>query len=95
MNDRRFWVICYDIADKRRLRRVARAMERYGMRAQKSVFECWLNNAQLAVLKQEVQKLLNTKEDSFRCYSLCADCLEVAESQGATEIQRIRQYYMA
>ena len=46
--EQRFWLACYDIRDDKRLRRVAAVMERYGTRAQKSVFECWITPRQLA-----------------------------------------------
>jgi len=33
------WLILYDIRNEKRLRRIAKLMERYGERVQKSVFE--------------------------------------------------------
>lgn len=38
-----FTVICFDIADDRRRRRVVRAIEAFAWRAQESVFEAWLD----------------------------------------------------
>ncbi len=36
-------LIAYDIADERRLRRIAKVCEGFGVRVQKSLFECWLD----------------------------------------------------
>lgn len=45
------WVIAYDIADDRRLARVASEMENFGRRVQYSVFECHLSEAQIRDLE--------------------------------------------
>ena len=42
---------------QKRLRKVAKICERYGMRVQNSVFEVLLDAAQLVVLKHELEKL--------------------------------------
>jgi len=68
-------LITYDVstetsAGRRRLRRVAKACLAYGQRVQKSVFECVLNEAQLAQLKHRLIKEINPEEDSLRFYRL-------------------------
>ena len=43
-------LIAYDISDGKKLRKVARLCEDYGIRVEKSVFECDLDNNQFAEL---------------------------------------------
>lgn len=66
-----FILVCYDIADRRRLRRVAREMENFGTRAQRSVFECYLDDDQVALLQRRLAKLLDIRSDRVRYYRLC------------------------
>ena len=47
---------------QKRLRKVAKICERYGMRVQNSVFEVLLDAAQLVVLKHELEKIIDSKE---------------------------------
>lgn len=68
-------VLTYDVdtsdtAGQKRLRKVARICERYGMRVQNSVFEVLVDAAQLVVLKQELRKVINMEQDSVRFYRL-------------------------
>lgn len=68
-------VVAYDVdttnerGDKR-LRKVAKLMERYGSRVQNSVFEVILDPAQLVKMKTELTALIDTKADSVRIYRI-------------------------
>ena len=42
MQGARWWLVCYDVRDAKRLRKTAKHMEGYGERMQYSVFRCWL-----------------------------------------------------
>lgn len=66
-----FLVIAYDIADPKRLRRVAGEMENFGTRVQKSVFECHLTEAQADDLKARIERLILPEADRVRWYRLC------------------------
>lgn len=90
----RFWLACYDVSDDKRLRRVASVMERYGTRAQKSVFECWLSDTQLGELRAEMAEILHEKEDSLRFYTACDTCREVAEQRTETVVRRAQKAYI-
>ena len=94
MPENELWIICYDIRDPKRLRRVARAMERFGGRVQKSVFECWLTSPILTELLRLVRKEMDQKTDSVRCYALCKDCRTRSEERTETKIQEVQQYYI-
>lgn len=68
-------VVTYDVdtsdtAGQKRLRKVAKICERYGMRVQNSVFEVVLDAAQLAVLKHELERIIDMAQDSVRFYRL-------------------------
>ncbi len=65
------FLICFDICDNRRLRLVAREMGNFGVRVQKSVFECYLGSEELAELQRRLARILDAGEDKIRYYSLC------------------------
>ena len=45
------WLVCYDISDPKRLRKVATACEDYGLRKQYSVFLCRISRTQFERLR--------------------------------------------
>ena len=47
MIEARWWLVCYDVHDPKRLRRAASVMEGAGQRMQYSVFRCWMTPAQM------------------------------------------------
>lgn len=68
MASERFYTIAYDIPDDGRRVKVANVLKSYGERVQLSVFECWLNPAQLEQLKGLLKKRLELSEDGVRIY---------------------------
>ncbi len=54
----------------KRLRKVAKLCERYGVRVQNSVFEIMIDSAQLIGFKAEIAKIIDEKSDSVRFYRL-------------------------
>ena len=79
------WLVCYDISDPKRLRKVARSLEGFGVRLQYSVFECPLDDMRLAKLKAELQDLVNHDEDQVLFVSLgpsAGDATLVIEAMG-------------
>lgn len=68
-------VLTYDVdtttsSGEKRLRRVAKTCERYGIRVQNSVFEVVVDASQLVVLKDELSKIIDNDLDSIRFYRL-------------------------
>lgn len=55
---------------KKRLRKVAKKCEEYGVRVQNSVFECIVNSTQLRQLEMDLEKLIDPTVDSLRYYRL-------------------------
>jgi len=81
-------LITYDvnttsITGQTRLRRVAKCCENYGQRVQNSVFECLLTPEQLAELKHQLLKIIDTSSDSLRFYYLGANWRGRVEHMGA------------
>lgn len=68
-------VLTYDVSltadgGAKRLRRVAKLCERYGMRVQNSVFELLVDAGQLISIKAKLADIINPEEDSVRIYRL-------------------------
>jgi CRISPR-associated protein Cas2 len=66
-----FYLICFDVHDDKRLRKVSNELENFGSRVQRSVFECHLEVAQLQELQQRLADLLDPSADQVRYYPLC------------------------
>ena len=57
------YLVCYDIADDKRLRKVFQTMRGYGDHLQLSVFECQLTAMDLAKCRSELSDIIQHKED--------------------------------
>jgi len=83
-----FVLVSYDVATsepggQKRLRRVAKACKNYGQRVQFSVFECIVDPAQWAVLRQQLETEINPETDSLRFYFLGSNWRHRVEHVGA------------
>ena len=70
----RLWIISYDVANPRRLRRVAQQLELHAARVQKSVFEAqwdWEQRQRVAAL---LSPHINAGEDSLLWHPVCRRC---------------------
>ncbi|MDW8266017.1 MAG: CRISPR-associated endonuclease Cas2 [Gemmataceae bacterium] len=74
MSDSRWWLVCYDVCDPKRLQRCARHVEGYGERIQYSVFRCWMSRSQVEQLRWELTELL-APEDRVLLIPLCSGCV--------------------
>ena len=68
-------LVSYDVstasaAGRRRLRRVAKACQDWGIRVQNSVFECNVDWSQWIALKAKLESIIDEDEDSLRYYNL-------------------------
>jgi len=81
-----FYMICFDIADSRRLRRVSNQLENFGQRVQLSVFECWLDENDLFKLKRRLARELDPTEDQVRYYPLCTKDISDIRIDGSGEV---------
>jgi len=73
MNGSRWWLVCYDVRDPKRLRRAAKHLEGYGQRMQYSVFRCWMTQGQMQQLRWELTEMLRP-EDDVLLIPLCSRC---------------------
>lgn len=83
-------LVTYDVATvesagKRRLRRVAQACEDYGVRVQKSVFECQVGQKEWVVLRDRLLTEIKTDEDSLRFYFLDEKAVQRTEHHGVAK----------
>ena len=81
-------LVSYDVmtsekGGQRRLRRVAKACQNYGQRVQYSVFECIVDPAQWAALKNSLIDEIDEEKDSLRFYYLGANWKGRVEHVGA------------
>ncbi len=73
MSARLWYLVCYDIRDDARLRRVARLLEGYGDRLQYSVFRCRLTPREEERLRWELTRETE-REDGWLIVPLCGAC---------------------
>lgn len=68
-------LVTYDVqsntdSGKKRLRKVAKKCEEYGVRVQNSVFECIVDSTQLRQLEIALEGIIDPSVDSLRFYRL-------------------------
>ena len=68
-------LVSYDVntvnaAGRRRLRRIAKVCENWGIRVQNSVFECTVDWSQWIALKAKLEAICEPAVDSLRYYNL-------------------------
>ncbi len=68
------YVVCYDIADDRRRRRVADLLDAHGDRLQESVFEIFAARELIEKCLEMLEAIMDFQEDRLAIYSLCASC---------------------
>lgn len=64
------FLVCYDITNERRLRRVFKVCKNYGDHLQYSVFECDLNPAERIELERDLGLVIKKDEDQVIFVSL-------------------------
>jgi CRISPR-associated protein Cas2 len=74
LSARTWHLVCYDIRDDARLRKVARLLEGYGERLQYSVFRCRLTPREEERLRWELTRLA-LPEDAWMIVPLCSVCV--------------------
>ena len=60
---RRTYIVCYDIADPKRLRNVFKKMRAWGDHLQFSVFECQLRSVDLVRVRAELAEIIHHDND--------------------------------
>ena len=71
----KYWIVAYDIPDDNRRLAVANALENFGDRVQRSVFEvCLESEDELELLQARLLREIEPAHDNVRMYPLCNDC---------------------
>jgi CRISPR-associated protein Cas2 len=70
ISSRLTYLVCYDIANDKRLKRVFKVCKNHGTHLQFSVFECDLNPRELVQLQRELKTLIKHDEDQVLFVSL-------------------------
>ncbi len=87
------YLVSYDIANAKRLRRVAKTLESYGTRLQYSVFECPLDDLRLAQARAALAEIINGDHDQVLFVSLgpeAADATLIIDAIGLPYTVRSR-----
>ena len=88
-------IVAYDISNPKRLRRVAKIMQDYGKRVQKSIFEVSLTPPVFKKMKFQIDTTINHTEDGVKYFPLCAKCSETIEIIGkGVFIDPDEEYYV-
>jgi CRISPR-associated protein Cas2 len=69
-SSRHTYLVCYDIANDKRLRKVFKVCKNHGTHLQFSVFECDLNPRELVQLQRELKSHIKHDEDQVIFVSL-------------------------
>ena len=77
------YLVAYDIAAPKRLRRVACACKDFGVRVEKSVFECDLPPKVFQAFWRRLGALIEPETDMIVAYRICAACASEVMSLGA------------
>ena len=76
------WIVAYDICHPKRLRKVARACEDFGLRKQFSVFFCRLSATDLVRLRSRLHEVIDLDRDQVLFIPLCKRCADFVETLG-------------
>ena len=67
---RTLYLVCYDVSDAKRWRRVHQYLIGYKVGGQKSFFECWLTAAELREVRLTLAELIDPAEDRVHIFQL-------------------------
>jgi CRISPR-associated protein Cas2 len=76
------FLVAYDICDKKRLRKVAKTCEDFGLRRQYSVFFCRLAAVDLVRLKAKLYDAIDLDADQVLFVPICGRCASAIEALG-------------
>ena len=75
-------IVAYDIANPKRLNKVAKIMLDYGVRVQKSIFEVTVNDRIFAEMKTRVEEVIVPEDDGVKYFPVCVKCAGTVEIIG-------------
>ena len=75
-------LLAYDISDQKRLARVARVCEDFGVRVQYSIFECRLDETEFTEFWLQLLAQIDDEEDRLVAYKIDARCAKETLTAG-------------
>ena len=86
------YMFCYDIADPKRLSRVSKKLQNFGIRIQYSFFQCEMDKERMEKLKVQLVQEIDIDEDFLFIYPLCDDCSKSVFTDGTGEVIKIEPF---
>ncbi|MBA4395769.1 MAG: CRISPR-associated endonuclease Cas2 [Syntrophales bacterium] len=68
-------LVTYDITEPKRLNNMRKFLKEFGLRTQKSVFECDIDDIALKRIRAYCRDNLDMTRDSVRIYKICTRCI--------------------
>jgi len=88
-------IVAYDIADPKRLAKIAKVMKDYGCRVQKSIFEVSARGGVFHELRRRVEAIIVPEEDGVKYFPVCEKCAGTVEIIGqGIFIDPDQEYYI-
>ena len=87
-------LVVYDIPDDKRRTKLATFLEGYGRRVQYSVFECFMNLAEMQQLYEAIKRRVKPEEDNVRLYWITRDSFSKALSIGSSPPEEPPDFYI-
>ena len=75
-------IVAYDIADPKRLSKVAKVIMDYGIRVQKSIFQVDSSNNLFLEMKSRIEDIIEPFADGVKYFPLCEKCAGKVEIIG-------------
>lgn len=87
-------IVAYDIADPKRLGKIARIMKDYGHRVQKSIFEADIDERTFAEMRRRVEFVLVREVDGVKYFPLCDRCADTLVALGVCSVVPLEEDYL-
>lgn len=92
MSERRFYVVAYDIPSDKRRTKVHKILSGFGQWTQYSLFELFVNDKEMVLLQNKLEKIIHAQTDSIRFYYLCSACIKQVETIGSPPPEEPKTY---
>jgi CRISPR-associated protein Cas2 len=87
-------IVAYDIADPKRLGKIARIMKDYGHRVQQSIFEADIDERTFAEMRRRVEFVLVRAVDGVKYFPLCGRCADTLVALGVCAVVPLDEDYL-
>ena len=86
------YFISYDIKNTQRRNQISKVLERFGIRIQKSVFQCDMPPVKMEEIKAALLGIFADKEDRLLFVPVCMTCCEKIISLGDGELLKSESF---